>query len=872
MLGNDSHNWASIPERHPLTESTMRRAALSKLDRRAPLTIIRAPNGYGKSSLVASWLRTNLTTERNIVWVSAPHPNMPVDEYWSTVLDRLHQCGIIGERTVDETQEDLYHSIVRTIEASPRPILLVLVRPDLVTASTLDDSLGDILRRCHHLDLVVTLSGTDMFPEPYLLDIDHEVVTGDELLLTTTEIVDLLARSTVLTSPGDAARIASLTNGLPVLVRAAVAAIGSAPTGSSREQNIDAKVTRAVDRYVADDVLDSADTLDQREFFLAVACAHPLTVDIAELLFGTEESDQQIRTRLTTLETAGLIARLDTADEECWNLPPPLRHSIIRQLPGSGIDPSQQLSFLAHTMLEYGRPVPALDYAVEARNWTLAVDIIEEHWTAMISDGIPAICAALQQIPPDAAAKHPAVQAGRALFGTPTTDCPGPFRSLPASAEELHTLGVSAEAKEALGIGCVQSIMLRQAGEYARSAEITRRLSHLSRSAVEHNPDDISPMLPLMRLQWGINYQLHGNLTESSIEVRLAYEGGRSQRIDVIARHAAGSAAMNWAVAGEPSRARQWSDIEQRYPKSDGWLEPQLRAAGLVARTLAALDTLDVDRARESLDELGPPSDTDELWAFVTFAHCQAALTRGDVFPALTLLRRTINAHAQHHASGSFAQALMVATEIDLRVALGEGNRAMRLAQTVPDPTANPWTLVSIARLRHKTGDNDASIAMCHQFDWSSESYPRLHMEALLIQAVSYAEQGHPTLATRAWVKACTIADQTGLLRPFTTVSAAAITTLNDMAGTTSAAFTRFLRSRLAEIFRTPINLVKLTAREQELLAQLITGKKPTDIAHSLYVSVNTIKSQLRSLYKKLDAHNRTEAIAQAHVLGILDN
>ncbi|MDF2468710.1 MAG: LuxR family transcriptional regulator, partial [Rhodococcus erythropolis] len=37
-----------------------------------------------------------------------------------------------------------------------------------------------------------------------------------------------------------------------------------------------------------------------------------------------------------------------------------------------------------------------------------------------------------------------------------------------------------------------------------------------------------------------------------------------------------------------------------------------------------------------------------------------------------------------------------------------------------------------------------------------------------------------------------------------------------------------------------------------------------------LYVSVNTVKTQLRTLYKKLDVHNRNEAITKARQLRLL--
>jgi two-component system, NarL family, response regulator LiaR len=69
---------------------------------------------------------------------------------------------------------------------------------------------------------------------------------------------------------------------------------------------------------------------------------------------------------------------------------------------------------------------------------------------------------------------------------------------------------------------------------------------------------------------------------------------------------------------------------------------------------------------------------------------------------------------------------------------------------------------------------------------------------------------------------------------------------------------------------RWPGRDIGLTERESELLALLPTGMTNQQLADHLYVSDNTIKAQLRSLYAKLGVHNRTQAatIAGQDLLG----
>ena len=50
----------------------------------------------------------------------------------------------------------------------------------------------------------------------------------------------------------------------------------------------------------------------------------------------------------------------------------------------------------------------------------------------------------------------------------------------------------------------------------------------------------------------------------------------------------------------------------------------------------------------------------------------------------------------------------------------------------------------------------------------------------------------------------------------------------------------------------------------------LPTMLKATEIAVDLYVSVNTVKAHLRSIYRKLDVANRREAVERARELSLL--
>jgi DNA-binding CsgD family transcriptional regulator len=61
-----------------------------------------------------------------------------------------------------------------------------------------------------------------------------------------------------------------------------------------------------------------------------------------------------------------------------------------------------------------------------------------------------------------------------------------------------------------------------------------------------------------------------------------------------------------------------------------------------------------------------------------------------------------------------------------------------------------------------------------------------------------------------------------------------------------------------------------LSERELEVLALLTSGKTNAEIAKDLFVALGTVKSHVNSIYRKLDAANRAEAVTRARGLNLL--
>ena len=71
-------------------------------------------------------------------------------------------------------------------------------------------------------------------------------------------------------------------------------------------------------------------------------------------------------------------------------------------------------------------------------------------------------------------------------------------------------------------------------------------------------------------------------------------------------------------------------------------------------------------------------------------------------------------------------------------------------------------------------------------------------------------------------------------------------------------------------VFKPQESAVPLSDREREVLDLLVTGATNREIAGSLYLSPHTVKEHTSSLYRKLSARNRTEAVQRAQRLGLI--
>jgi len=136
-------------------------------------------------------------------------------------------------------------------------------------------------------------------------------------------------------------------------------------------------------------------------------------------------------------------------------------------------------------------------------------------------------------------------------------------------------------------------------------------------------------------------------------------------------------------------------------------------------------------------------------------------------------------------------------------------------------------------------------------------------------------------LALVALKEALALAEPEGYTRAFLSLGEAPIPLLREaVERNLHAAYATRLLAFLAPATEATTSLVSpspgvsllepLSEREREVLHLLASALSTDEIAQTLYLSVHTVRSHLKSLYSKLNVHSRYEALARAQDLHLL--
>ena len=291
------------------------------------------------------------------------------------------------------------------------------------------------------------------------------------------------------------------------------------------------------------------------------------------------------------------------------------------------------------------------------------------------------------------------------------------------------------------------------------------------------------------------------------------------------------------------------------------------------ARAIRVLDQEDAGRAFASL----PDTPGEPCWPVRLGLEALAgALWKGPE-EALAQLnsdigRNSVLSMEQHYPLG---RVHLIRARSVLLCKLNSPSDALELAESL----ARPWSWVPATRAHLWAGDLDTAIETARSglfvdpVTWNSDRVALSVLKAAAMASSQTRDASEKTAAFARAITACTRVDSIvsfGLLPDF---ALRALIDYHDETGCEDCILCHpVTRARLAELAGAGegLGLIRLTAREVELLPLLATAAPVPDIAQRLHLSVGTVRKQVATLRGKFDAHSRQELIRRARASGHL--
>jgi LuxR family maltose regulon positive regulatory protein len=213
----------------------------------------------------------------------------------------------------------------------------------------------------------------------------------------------------------------------------------------------------------------------------------------------------------------------------------------------------------------------------------------------------------------------------------------------------------------------------------------------------------------------------------------------------------------------------------------------------------------------------------------------------------------------------------LLQVESDLLRRVGDAERARQVLAGRHGP-ATATSARAVARLHLYTGDVADAEEVLASFPDDGATV-RGRVEGAILRSLIAAAQDRAVALARL-EDALLAAAPLGMRRPFLVEAAE----LHDLlgarieAGTAVAPFAVDLVGRISgQNSRPPATLAEpLTDREQHVLRYLVSTLSNAEIAAELYLSINTVKTHQRMVYRKLGAEGRRDAVRRAKELRLL--
>ena len=858
---------------------------LERLDRAVAkrVTVISAPPGSGKTSLLRAWAE-RAAGLRRVAFVSVERDQQDAARFWGAVLDAVRRpdrsIGTEDEpaATAALDPDELVDRTLSEVAAQIEPVVLIIDDLHELRAADALTQLEHLLAALPSSSRVVLSSRRDPAIRLHRLRLADEVaeIRAGDLRFTEHETRELLATSGISLSDAGAIALHQRTEGWAAGLRLAVISLSGHPDPERFVAEFSG-TDRAIGEYLMAEMLERQPS-DVQRMLLRTSLVDRLNGELADLLAGRSGSEQM----LLELEDANAFVMSLDAQRTWFRYHQLLADFLRLELRRTMADEVPDLHRrAARWFADNGDVVEAVRHTLAAGDWPDAARLVADHSFSWVLDGqAGTIDAVLQAFPEGASADHPDLALAHAANELNHGRLEEAVAQLTLAESHVQRAPPARRRRLTVAIASLRLALARRSGQFT---EVIEQVNTLDASISNESSEAIAM----------------GSELRAVALLNLGIVETWSRRFDDAERHLSEGAALAQTI-GRP------------------YLEVACRAHQIFPTTLVSLASAR-DRGRQAValaeryglgdrPILAPALGAVAFWAIWMgeFDEGESALRRAwevaepRIDPAAAVLLHMVTgqlhaARGQHQAAleafaaGAQAQSLLTgvhafATPVVGWLAATQARLGMpdEARETLTGCSAEPGRMGFIYNARAvicmAEGDPAAALDAVREVRANTPTAgpPFTLVEAHLLAGIAHLALDDRDAAAAAAEEALSAAEPDRLIFPFALTEAAELLDALPRHKTAHGA----LLADIVDVLqgtstpstdREPLSQPdELSPSELRVLRYLPTNMTRPEIARELYVSINTVNTHIRNIYAKLGARGRSSAVERARELRLL--
>ncbi|HBV86143.1 MAG TPA: hypothetical protein DEF42_05710 [Desulfosporosinus sp.] len=873
MVGVLLRTKTHVPKSRP--DLVRRTRLLDRLDEGLlmdkPFTLISAPAGYGKTTLVTNWFER---IHRAKAWLSLDeHDNDPV-RFFSYLIATLQTVDLtMGKESAKLLSESgmipaqaLVVTLLNEILKAPKPFILVLDDFHVIKNESIFRAVQAILD--HHPPflhlLMITREDPALSLPRFRVRNQMTEIRMEDLRFDLVEMGAFFSTAAgVKLKDEEVAALEVRTEGWVAGLQLAALSI----KGWASEQVSEfIKAFSGNHRYIIDYLMEEVinrTTPEIRVFLARTAVLDRFNAELGDELTGESNSKKII----ARLEQANLF--LIPLDSECrWYR----YHHLFAQFLRTELTKSEQIHVQQRAALWFadnGLPEEGIKYALAAGVFDFAGDLLKTQAPRVFQRGeMVTLLDWLNLLPVEL------VDGSVELAGYKAWS----LFLLGKSEEAVHYLQRTDEIKAKNSDPLAEGRLLALRGWIANYRE-DPRTKEIALLAIERLGDQDPFFREVSLMSLGHAQRKNDSMPESTATLYKAYDTARTAGHMFTSLGALLDITMNLVIQGRRRESMGLCHYAlEQYVDSQG--KPLLMAELLyIPLGILLYEGNDLKQSRDYLEQgirashsiglnriLG--GDAEQTLALVYWAL-------GDFQSAWDLLEKA--------KANTDAKAFPIiwdrykAFEAYLLLNQGDLSGALAWVESLgPKPVDSITSFkeipyMVIARTLYRAGRYDQAwelLKRLRQFDRERERYGRLVyvniVSALVLQALGRREE-----AIRSMEEAVNFASAEGYVRPFLS-EGSEVGELLLAVKASNPEFLKMLHPPSISSLPNSGTIETLSLRELEVLSLVAAGLSNEEIGTKLFISLGTVKWHVRNIFGKLDVGNRTQAVVRAQQLGFL--